>query len=91
MLFYVFQLKIQFDDALTSTYEYPSEASLLDDQSLTSWTSTSTSESNDNLKSETDSVISHSSNSNSNSSLSTLKSNLAFGGSTGNYIKQLNK
>ena len=87
MLFYVFQLKIQFDDALTSTYEYPSEASLLDDQSLTSWTSTS--ESNDNLKSETDSVISHSSN--SNSSLSTLKSNLAFGGSSGNYIRQLNK
>lgn len=87
MLFYLFQLKIQFDDALTSTYEYPSEASLLDDQSLTSWTSTS--ESNDNLKSETDSVISHSSN--SNSSLSTLKSNLAFGGSSGNYIRQLNK
>lgn len=83
LLFYLFQLKIQFDDALTSTYEYPSEASLLDDQSITSWTSsTSTSESNDNLKSETDSVISHSSN--SNSSLSTLKSNLAFGGSSGN-------
>lgn len=32
--FFVFQFKIQFDDSLTATFEYPSEISLLIDESL---------------------------------------------------------
>lgn len=30
----MFQLKLQFDDSLTVTFEYPSESSLLDDAGL---------------------------------------------------------
>lgn len=29
ILIYIFQFKIQFDDSLTATFEYPSETSLL--------------------------------------------------------------
>jgi hypothetical protein len=32
--FFFLQLKIQFDDSLTSTFEYPSESSLLEDVSV---------------------------------------------------------
>lgn len=35
-MYFFLQLHIQFDDASTSTYEYPSEASLLEESTITS-------------------------------------------------------
>lgn len=88
-LYRILQLRLQFDDTAVSTYEYPSEASLLEDIPITPPSSLSLSESmndSDNRSEESQPVIaSHANSSTTGATLSTLKTNLALGGSSGNH------
>lgn len=70
----IFQLTIQFNESLTKTFEYPSEASLLAENGIQM-------SSEGETKSEINNSVIESES--SNTSLSSLKTNLALGGSQG--------
>ncbi|CAG2104077.1 unnamed protein product [Medioppia subpectinata] len=74
------KLTLQFNDSLTKTFEYPSEASLMQEMGLST---TSGDDLNGENKSETNNSVITSESNNANTSLTAFKTNLALGGSQG--------